>query len=87
MVGRRLLISSVTPLSASIASDLKFMPSRFPDISSFALLYPVFSFFAVEYFAHVLLSLLFFRSCLVMCFWQPKRRFGVDLFSYEIENC
>ena len=51
MVGRKLLISSVTPLSASIASDLKFMPS-----SSFALLYPVFSFFAMEYFAHVLLG-------------------------------
>ena len=56
MVGRKLLISSVTSLSASIASDLKFMTSRFPDISSFALLYPVFSFLAMEYFAHVLLE-------------------------------
>ena len=56
MAGKKLLIPYVTPLSASIASDLKFMPPRFPDISSFALLFPAFSFLAMEYFAHVLLG-------------------------------
>ena len=76
MVGRRLLISSVTPLSASIASDLKFMPSRFPDISSFALLYPVFSFFEMEYFAHVLLGcyLSFFSKSFSDVFLAAKEK-------------